>query len=151
MWHTRTGSKGNNGRVLAGKHEYKMWGNSMMYSWIIKTQVLTSTNYNVVDSVLESGNVNSYLVFIMRQVLAYMNSQITWPTLAIFIQYWSFSFNTMLAPFLNVFSSLKKYCILIKILYEFAPGDAININQSLVQIMAWSWTGDKPLSEPMMT
>ena len=33
---------------------------------------------------------------------------------------------------------------------KFAPKGPIGHNTALVQIMAWRWTGDKPLSEPMM-
>ena len=40
--------------------------------------------------------------------------------------------------------------ISIKISLKFAPKVPINDISSLVQIMAWYWTGDKPLSEPMM-
>ena len=40
--------------------------------------------------------------------------------------------------------------ILIKISLKFVPKGPINNNPALVQIMAWRWSGDKPLSEPMM-
>ena len=40
--------------------------------------------------------------------------------------------------------------ISIKISLKFVPKGPINYNPSLVQIMAWRWSGDKPLSEPMM-
>ena len=33
---------------------------------------------------------------------------------------------------------------------KFVPGGLIDNTSSLVQIMAWRWTGDKPLSEPMI-
>ena len=36
----------------------------------------------------------------------------------------------------------------MKISLKFVP---ININQALVQIMAWCQTGNKPLSKPMLT
>ena len=39
----------------------------------------------------------------------------------------------------------------IKISLKFVPKGPINNIPVLVQIMAWRWTGDKPLSEPMMT
>ena len=39
----------------------------------------------------------------------------------------------------------------IKILLKFVPKSPINNIPALVQIMAWRRTGDKPLSEPMMT
>ena len=40
--------------------------------------------------------------------------------------------------------------ILLKISLKFVPKVRINNNPALVQIMAWRWPGDKPLSEPMM-
>ena len=40
--------------------------------------------------------------------------------------------------------------ILIKISLKFVPYGPINNIPSLVQIMAWHWPGDKPLSEPAM-
>ena len=39
---------------------------------------------------------------------------------------------------------------LIKISLKFVPTCPINNIPGLVQIMAWRWPGDKPLSEPMM-
>ena len=41
-------------------------------------------------------------------------------------------------------------CILTKIPLKFIPKDPINNIPSLVQIMAWRRTGDKPLCEPMV-
>ena len=38
-----------------------------------------------------------------------------------------------------------------KISLKFVPKGPINNIPALVQIMAWLWSGDKPLSEPMMT
>ena len=38
----------------------------------------------------------------------------------------------------------------IKISLKFVPKGPINNIPALVQIMAWRWTGNKPLSEPMM-
>ena len=40
--------------------------------------------------------------------------------------------------------------ISIKISLKFVPKGPINNNPALVQIMAWRWSGDKPLSEPML-
>ena len=40
--------------------------------------------------------------------------------------------------------------ISIKISLRFVPKGPINNNPALVQIMAWRWSGDKPLSEPLM-
>ena len=39
----------------------------------------------------------------------------------------------------------------IKISLKFVPRGPINIMPTLVKLMAWRRTGDKPLSEPMMT
>ena len=44
----------------------------------------------------------------------------------------------------------ENWCLLIKILPNFAANGPINNIPSLVQIMAWCWTGTKPLSKPMM-
>ena len=44
----------------------------------------------------------------------------------------------------------KNVWILIKISLKFVPKGPINNIPSLVQIMAWRRSGDKPLSEPMM-
>ena len=40
--------------------------------------------------------------------------------------------------------------ISIRISLKFVPKGPINNNPALVQIMAWRWSGNKPLSEPMM-
>ena len=52
--------------------------------------------------------------------------------------------------FSNAFSWNKNVWILLKISLKFAPKGQINNIPSLVQIMAWHWLGNKPLSEPMM-
>ena len=44
----------------------------------------------------------------------------------------------------------SKIWILIKISLRVVPRGPINNIPSLVQIKAWWWSGDKPLSEPMM-
>ena len=48
--------------------------------------------------------------------------------------------------FLNAFSS-----ILIKISLKYVSKGPIDIKSTLVQVKAWHQTGNKPLSEPMMT
>ena len=46
---------------------------------------------------------------------------------------------------------LNENCyILMKISLKFIPQGPINNIPELYQIMAWRWSGDKPLSEPMM-
>ena len=45
----------------------------------------------------------------------------------------------------------EKFCISIWILLKFVPKGPINNSTALVQVMAWRQTGDKPLSEPMLT
>ena len=56
-----------------------------------------------------------------------------------------FSDNIFKGIFLN-----ENVCISIKIPLKFAPKGPINNIPTLVQIMAWCWSGDKPLSEPMI-
>ena len=45
----------------------------------------------------------------------------------------------------------EKFCISIQISLKFVPKGLINNIPTLVQIMAWRPSGDKPLSEPMLT
>ena len=44
-----------------------------------------------------------------------------------------------------------KFCILIRISPKFVPKVLIYNMPALVQVMDWRRTGDKPLSEPMLT
>ena len=39
----------------------------------------------------------------------------------------------------------------IQIALKFVPRNPIGNTPALVQVIAWHWTGDKPLPEPMMT
>ena len=39
----------------------------------------------------------------------------------------------------------------IQISLKFVPNVPIDYKWALFQVMAWCWTGDKPLPEPMMT
>ena len=53
----------------------------------------------------------------------------------------------------NIFKCIfmnEKFCILIEISMKFVPKGPIDNNSALIQVMAWSRTGDKPLSEPML-
>ena len=53
----------------------------------------------------------------------------------------------------NIFKYIflnEKVLILIKISLKFFPKCSINNISVLVQIMAWRWPGDKPLTEPMV-
>ena len=53
----------------------------------------------------------------------------------------------------DIFKSIflnENVWISLTISLKFVPKVRINNNPSLVQIMAWRWPGDKPLSEPMM-
>ena len=55
--------------------------------------------------------------------------------------------------FWNAFFLSENVCISIKISLKFVPRDPINNIPALVQhvqIMAWRWPGDKPLSEAIM-
>ena len=45
----------------------------------------------------------------------------------------------------------EKFCILIRILLKFVPKGPIDDKSALVQVMAWCWAGDRPLTEPMLT
>ena len=45
----------------------------------------------------------------------------------------------------------EKFCIFTKISLKSVPKGPIDYNPALVQIMAWCRTGNKPLSEPMLT
>ena len=47
--------------------------------------------------------------------------------------------------------SNKKFCIAIKISLKFVPDGPIDNSPALVEVMAWRRTGDKPLSEPMLS
>ena len=44
----------------------------------------------------------------------------------------------------------EKFCILIRISLEFVPKGPIDNYSALIQVMAWRWTGDKPLPEAML-
>ena len=41
--------------------------------------------------------------------------------------------------------------ISIKISLKFVPKGQIDNKSAIVQVMAWCWTGDKPLYEPMLS
>ena len=46
----------------------------------------------------------------------------------------------------------KNFCILIQISLRFVgPRGPNDSKSSLAQVMAWHWTGNKPLSETMLT
>ena len=54
----------------------------------------------------------------------------------------------------NIFRSIfwnEKFCLLINMSLKFVPKGPIDNKPALVQVMAWRRTGDKPLSEPMLT
>ena len=53
--------------------------------------------------------------------------------------------------FANVFSCMTIVVIWFQFWVKWVPNDPISNKSSLVQIMAWRRTGDKPLSGPMMT
>ena len=44
----------------------------------------------------------------------------------------------------------ENYRIPIQISLKFVPRSPIDNKPALVQVMAWRWTGDKPLPEPMV-
>ena len=45
----------------------------------------------------------------------------------------------------------EMFCIQIRISMKFVPKGPIDNKSVLVQVIAWHRTGDKPLSEPMLT
>ena len=45
----------------------------------------------------------------------------------------------------------EKFCILIRISLKIVPKGPINNIPALVHKMVWRWSGDKPLSEPILT
>ena len=54
----------------------------------------------------------------------------------------------------NVFKCIfmdEKFCILNRLSRKLVPNDLIDNIPELFQIMAWRWSDDKPLSEPMLT
>ena len=54
----------------------------------------------------------------------------------------------------NIFKCIflnKNDRVLIQISLKFVPRSPIDNKLALVQVVAWRWTGDKPLSEPMLT
>ena len=48
----------------------------------------------------------------------------------------------------KAFSWMKS--VLFRISLKFVPKGPIDNKAALVQVMAWRWTGDKPLPEPML-
>ena len=44
----------------------------------------------------------------------------------------------------------EKFCILILIWLKFIPKGEIDNKAALVHVMAWHWTGNKPLPESML-
>ena len=49
------------------------------------------------------------------------------------------------------FTWMKNVRIFIQILLKIVPKGSIENKSALVQVMAWNWTGDKPLPKPMLT
>ena len=45
----------------------------------------------------------------------------------------------------------EKFFIFVQISLRFVPKSLIDDKSALVQVMAWCWTGNKPLPEPMLT
>ena len=39
----------------------------------------------------------------------------------------------------------------ISITFQISPKGPIDNKSALIQVMAWHWSGDKPLPEPMLT
>ena len=53
--------------------------------------------------------------------------------------------------FCDAFSWMKNFVFLIRISPRIVPKGPNDNNPALVQIMAWCWTSNKPLSESMLT
>ena len=53
--------------------------------------------------------------------------------------------------FLNAFSWMKSFVFRFKISLKLVPKGPIDNQSALVQVMAWRRTGDKPLSEPVLS
>ena len=51
----------------------------------------------------------------------------------------------------NTFTWMKTFVFFIQISLKFVPNGPIDNKPALVQVMAWRWTGDKPLPEPVLT
>ena len=54
----------------------------------------------------------------------------------------------------NIFNCIfinDKFCFAITISLKFVPDGPIDNKSALLQVMAWHWTGDKPLPEPVLT
>ena len=51
---------------------------------------------------------------------------------------------------LKYFFVNEKFCISIQISLKFVPEGSTDYKSSLVQVMAWCWTADKPLPEPLL-
>ena len=58
--------------------------------------------------------------------------------------------NSQMTGFFCIFMN-EKFCILIQIPLKFVTKGLIDNKWALVQVMAWRWTGDKPLFEPMLS
>ena len=56
----------------------------------------------------------------------------------------------MAAIFQTTFFLMKMYKFWLRFHWSFVPKGPIDNIPALVQIIAWRWPGDKPLSEPMM-
>ena len=57
----------------------------------------------------------------------------------------------VLTPFFKCIFLNEKFCTVIRISLEFVPKGPIDNKWALVQVMASRQTGDKPLSELMLT
>ena len=56
----------------------------------------------------------------------------------------------ILQTFLKYIFVNENLCIFTQMSLKCVRKDPVNKKLALVQIMAWHWTGDKPLPEPMM-
>ena len=98
------------------------------------------------ETALLCNDVSHWLGIILESALWYVWSKQMWKQS---INHWDKMADNFLTTFSNAFSWMKMY-ILSKISLKFVPNGPINNIGTLVQIMAWHRSGDKPLSESML-
>ena len=93
------------------------------------------------------------LLFVLSVLLCFMQYHVIWGHVIMvlhcikLISPWTKHFTD------NIFKCIfiNEKCISIRISLKYIPKGSINNKWSLVQVMAWHRTGDKPLPEPVLT
>ena len=109
-----------------------------------------STQSNITCIVKESKQeiLNRNETFVLSQGLSDSNrGQLTYLTHLP----WTKTADVWQTTFSNAFSWIIFFGFFIRILLKFVPNDLIENKSALVQIMAWYRTGDKPLTEPVLS